>query len=238
MEKRAVSLVPVAHVAPMENPGGFPGDALENPLSCPGRDPGGLEKGCVMDARDELLELWFGRADEPGYGALREQWFKKDEAFDAMLRERFEALHRRAAAGELDDWMSSPEGCLALCLLLDQVPRNIYRGRPEAFATDPKARAVAHHAVERGFDQRVLPVQRWFLYLPLEHSERLEDQDLSVQRFEGLPESPGRAVGIDYARRHRDIIARFGRFPHRNAVLGRESSPEEERFLQEPGSSF
>ena len=163
------------------------------------------------------------------------RWFVKDPAFDAAVRARLASLHDAAVDGQFDDWRETPAGCVALCILLDQVPRNVFRGTAAAFASDPQARAVTRHALAQGFDRDLPQVQRLFLYLPLEHSEDLADQELSVQLIGALDEAP---EWLDYAIRHRDIIARFGRFPHRNAALGRASTPEEEAFLTQPGSSF
>lgn len=185
-----------------------------------------------------VLDFWFGPPDSPEFGQQRSQWFRKAPDFDREIRDRFEPLYRRGAAGELDDWQTAPESCLALLLLLDQFPRNLYRGRPQAFATDDRARAAADRALSAGFDRRLLPVQRWFVYLPFEHSENWADQARSLELFATLKDDPASASAIDYARRHAEVIARFGRFPHRNAILGRESTPEEREFLQQPGSSF
>jgi uncharacterized protein (DUF924 family) len=158
-------------------------------------------------------------------------WFRKSKAFDAQIRERFEALHHAAARGELDGWADTPEGALALLLLLDQFPRNMFRGSPHAFATDPLARKVARAAVDRGFDAEVEPALRQFFYLPFEHSEHLEDQDRGVD----LCAQSGDADLAKWARLHRDIIVRFGRFPHRNGSLGRTTSEAEQSFLDEGG---
>ncbi len=176
----------------------------------------------------EIIEFWFG----PG---MAEKWFVKDPALDREVAERLGVLHDKAAAGELDSWRDSAEGCLALIVLLDQVPRNLFRDRARAFATDAAARELTGHALARGFDAALTQDQRGFLYLPLEHSESLGDQETSVRLTAALDEDP---AWHDYAVRHRDIIARFGRFPHRNAALGRESTPEERAFLEQPNSSF
>lgn len=160
------------------------------------------------------------------------RWFKKDEAFDRAFRERFLPAHEAAARGELAGWTRNPEGALALCLLLDQFPRNAFRGTPRMFATDEKARDVAQAAVEAGFDAQVNEPLRPFFYLPFMHSERLEDQDLCVELSGRTGEDTQR-----FARLHRDIIARFGRFPHRNSVLGRPTTPEEQQFLDAGGFS-
>ena len=160
-------------------------------------------------------------------------WFSKSAAFDAEIRERFEALHHAAARGELDGWAETAEGALALLLLLDQFPRNMFRGSPHAFATDPLARKVARLAVDRGFDRQAAPELRQFFYLPFEHSEHPEDQDQGV----ALCAESGDADLVKWAGIHRDIITRFGRFPHRNASLGRTSSEEEQAFLKGGGFS-
>jgi uncharacterized protein (DUF924 family) len=181
----------------------------------------------------DLLEFWFGDTDD-----ARDVWFRSDPAFDAVLAERFGALQARAARGALDHWAESAAGALALVLLLDQLPRNLNRGTAAAFACDEHARRVARHAIARGLDQELRPVRRQFLYLPFEHSEGLADQEDSVRLFASLPEGALRDGCVDYARRHHVIIARFGRFPHRNRALARPSTAAEEDFLKEPGSSF
>jgi uncharacterized protein (DUF924 family) len=179
------------------------------------------------DAIHDILEFWFGVAD-------RKAWFEVDPAFDAAISERFRELVLPATAGAHDAWARTPEGALALILLLDQFPRNIHRGTPMAFASDAKAREIARDALQAGTDRKLPLDRRPFLYLPFEHSERLDDQELCCRLMATL-ENPEM---LDYAERHRRIIARFGRFPHRNRILGRVSSPEEEAFLLEPGSSF
>ncbi|NMG06877.1 DUF924 family protein [Brasilonema sp. UFV-L1] len=186
----------------------------------------------------EILDFWFGSPNEPDYGKPKSFWFIKKPEFDEELRIRFLTDYQKAAAGYLDDWMDSPESCLALILLLDQFPRNMFRDTPEAFATDWEALSAAQHAVARGYDQKLLPVQRWFVYLPFEHSENLEHQHQAVQLFEQLNNDPDSASSIDYAMRHMQVIQHFGRFPHRNEILGRVSTPEETEFLKNKGSSF
>ena len=181
-----------------------------------------------------VLSFWFGEPDADGSFSKRQEWFRKDPTFDAEITERFGGDYEKAARGDLDALMATAEGCLALLVLLDQFPRNMFRASPRAFATDAKAREVTRHALEQGFDAALAPVQRVFVYLPLEHSEDLADQE----RMVALAEALGDADLVDYAVRHRDIIARFGRFPHRNAALGRASTEEEAAFLQEPNSSF
>jgi len=192
-----------------------------------------------MDARvDEILDFWFGSPQSADYGKERSFWFTKKLEFDQQLRDRFLSTYEQAATGELDSWENSPRSCLALLLLLDQFPRNMFRGTPKSFATDAKARAIANNAVSKGFDQDLLPVQRWFIYLPFEHSENLADGQRCVDLFSTLTGDPDSAATIDYALRHKSVIERFGRFPHRNKILGRESTPAEAEFLKQPGSSF
>jgi uncharacterized protein (DUF924 family) len=191
-----------------------------------------------MSQVQEILEFWFGKPDEPEYGKNRKVWFTKNPKFDQEVRSRFLSVYQQAAAGQLDDWKTSPLGCLALIILLDQFPRNMFRGQPQAFATDSQALAYAQHAVAQGFDKLLLPIQRLFVYMPFEHSENLEHQRQCVELFSALKDNPECASGVDYAHRHLKVIARFGRFPHRNEILGRETTAEEAEFLQQPGSSF
>ena len=186
----------------------------------------------------EVLLFWFGREGEPGYGEFREEWFRKDEAFDREVADRFGDLYERAAAGELDNWREEAESCLALVIVLDQFPRNMVRGDARTHATDDKAPATAKHAVERALDRELPGFQKIFLYMPFMHAERVEDQRRSVELFEGLAAEPGGPDVREYAVGHRDIVERFGRFPHRNATLGRETTPEEAEFLTQPGSSY
>jgi uncharacterized protein (DUF924 family) len=185
-----------------------------------------------------VLAFWF----EGDRETLRERWFTPDAAFDAAIRARFGALVAPAAAGAFDPWAATPEGALALCLLLDQFPRNLHRGTARAYACDPKAREIARAAVLRDrHDLRLTATERVFLYLPFEHSEDMADQDLSVALFEGLRDHPAhRAPGgtIDYAWRHWLVIREFGRFPHRNAALGRASTAAERAYLARPGAGF
>ncbi|HEX6980895.1 MAG TPA: DUF924 family protein [Alphaproteobacteria bacterium] len=190
-----------------------------------------------------VLDFWFLSPGDPEYGRMRKIWFAKDAAFDAEIRARFLADHEAAARGAYDAHAGTADGALALVILLDQFPRNLFRDDRRAFATDAKAREIANMALARAFDRQLRPVERMFLYLPFEHSEDLADQERAVALMESLPATPEfseavRAEVIDYARRHRDIVARFGRFPHRNAALGRTSTPEETAFLAQPGSRF
>lgn len=187
---------------------------------------------------DRVLDFWFGPEDEPGYGEWREAWFRKDEAFDDEVRERFGDLYEEAASGALDGWRDDARSCLALVILLDQFPRNMFRGDPRTHATDDKALEASKYAVDRALDRELPGFQRHFLYMPFMHSEDLEDQRRSVELFEILAGVPDSTDASSYAVQHMEIVERFGRFPHRNEVLGRTSTPEEAEFLGQPGSSF
>ncbi|MDO8901353.1 MAG: DUF924 family protein [Phenylobacterium sp.] len=165
------------------------------------------------------------------------KWFAKDEAFDRRLARDFEAAHHAAARGELDAWAETAEGALALLILLDQIPRNIFRGSGHAFATDGKARAIAKAAITAGHDKATAANLRPFFYLPYEHSEEMGDQDEAVRLCATLRAEEGDEDTLKWAEIHRDIIVRFGRFPHRNAALGRRTSPSEQAFLDEGGFS-
>jgi len=166
-------------------------------------------------------------------------WFTKDAGFDTKFRNEFLDLHFVAARRELDGWVDTVEGALALMILLDQFPRNLFRGEAKAFAGDPQARQLAETALDQGWDKGLSAVEKLFIYLPLEHSEVLADQERSVALFSALAaENRGCEGFLDYARRHHEVIARFGRFPHRNAALGRPSTPEETSYLAQPGSGF
>jgi len=191
----------------------------------------------TMDARAaEVLEFWFG--PEAERGKSRAEWFRKDETFDANIRTRFMSLFEAAEAGQIDRWRDDPQACLALLILLDQFPRNLFRGQARAFGCDTRARIIARHALALKFDQGYLPTQRMFVYLPLEHSESLADQEDCLALMKTLSVYPETKDMHIWAEKHRVIIERFGRFPHRNAALGRESTPEEIEFLKQPGSGF
>jgi uncharacterized protein (DUF924 family) len=192
----------------------------------------------VIVTWSEVLEFWFGAPGSPGYGEPRAQWFEKSAELDAQMRDRFVGTWVAAAQHQLDDWMNEPDPALALIVVLDQFPRNMFRASAKAFVADRQAQAVADHFVAKGWDRALTPAQRWFVYLPFEHAESLPLQERSMALFGALAHDPGSASAIDYARRHHEIIARFGRFPHRNAILGRDSTPEELEFLKQPGSSF
>jgi uncharacterized protein (DUF924 family) len=181
-----------------------------------------------------VLDFWFG----PDPDTWRMAWFKPDPEFDAAIARQFGATLAEAATGAHDAWAATAEGALALAIVLDQFPRNMFRGSARAFATDAQALALARAAVARRQDQALTANQRVFLYLPFEHSEAMADQDTAVALFEGLRDVPAMARpdgAIDYAWRHRVVIARFGRFPHRNAALGRASTPEEQAWLAAGG---
>jgi uncharacterized protein (DUF924 family) len=183
---------------------------------------------------EEVLDFWFG----PERGKARVQWFRKDAAFDASIRERFAALHAAAARREREAWRASADPMLALVIVLDQFSRNLFRGDARAFAQDAHARECASEALMRGDDLGLLPVERQFLYLPFEHSEDLADQRVAVERMRSLEAFEETRGLTEWAVRHCEIVERFGRFPHRNAVLGRETTPEETEFLRTPGSGF
>ena len=182
----------------------------------------------------QVNAFWFG--DPPG--PSRVEWFRKDPAFDQRIRTRFGELHARAARGELDGWRSQPQSMLALVVVLDQFSRNLFRGDARAFAQDAHALECARQAIARGDDRMLLPVQRQFLYLPFEHSESLEDQERGLALMQELEAFEATRGCSEWALRHRDIVKRFGRFPHRNAALARESTAEEVEFLEQPGSGF
>lgn len=196
-------------------------------------------------APGDVLDYWFGALESPDAApSTVSRWFQGGAQVDDEIRQRFGDALEPARRGELDGWTATPAGTLALLILLDQFPRNAYRGKPEAFASDPHGLEIAGAAIDRGDDLAVLPVQSTFFYLPYEHSESLEDQRIAVAKIRANHE---RAQGearqlleqtVDYAVRHHSVIVRFGRFPHRNAILGRPSTPAELEFLQEPGSSF
>ena len=176
---------------------------------------------------DNILSFWFEEI-EP------KQWFVKDLSFDQLLIERFSDIHHQASQCELYDWRKTAEGCLAEVIILDQFSRNMFRDTANAFASDPLALALAQSAIAAGKDQDLTPAQRTFLYMPFMHSESLKVHDVAVKLFT----DNGIQANLDFEIKHRDIIEKYGRYPHRNAILGRESSPEEIAFLEQPGSSF
>ena len=186
----------------------------------------------------EVLDFWFGREGDPEYGQFREEWFRKDPSFDARVTEQFADLYEEAAGGNLDGWRDDAESCLALVILLDQFPRNMFRGDGRTHAEDSRALGASEYAVEHALDRELPAFQRMFLYMPFMHSESVEDQRRSVEMFERLAGEEGAPDVVSYAVAHRDIVERFGRFPHRNEILGRETTPEEAVFLTKEGSSF
>jgi uncharacterized protein (DUF924 family) len=186
----------------------------------------------VTVTQSEILDFWFGGAPSEH----RKQWFEKDVEFDTRCA-RFKAAIRHARSGHYDHWACTPKGALALIVLLDQLSRNVFRGSAEAFAADPHALELARRAIANGLDRTLTPLERMFVYLPFEHAETMEDQIESVRLFETIREALG-AKSMDYAHRHLDVIRQFGRFPHRNAVLGRTSTTEEEAYLARHGSGF
>jgi len=182
----------------------------------------------AQDIVSPILNFWFGEPSSSSYGNYKDFWFKSTDELDQQIRKQFESVYQKVVQGELDTLSQTPEGSLTLAIILDQFPRNMYRGTPQSFASDAKALKTAKEAVKKKFDLELLPVQRMFLYLPYEHSENIEDQDQSVKLCENL----GDEIALKYAIEHRDVIAKFGRFPHRNAILSRKSTPEETRFLE------
>ncbi|MDJ0747795.1 MAG: DUF924 family protein [Xenococcaceae cyanobacterium MO_167.B27] len=191
-----------------------------------------------MMQHKEILDFWFGKPEDSNYGKPRKFWFIKDEELDQIIKSRFREIHQQAAMGNLDHWREKPLSCLALIIVLDQFSRNMFRGLPQAFATDAQALNYAQYAIAKSFNSQLLPVQRWFIYLPFEHSEDLAYQEKSVQLFRTLTEDSESQSAINYAYKHFEVIKKFGRFPHRNKILGRENTPEEIEFLKQPGSSF
>lgn len=187
----------------------------------------------------EVLDCWFGSPDAADFGRARKLWFSADEALDAMLRGRFGNLIDAALDSHLDSWAATPLGALALVIVLDQFSRNCHRDTARAFAGDRKALQTAQQMVASGADRRLPGVHhRAFAYLPFEHDEAPASQQESLRLFKALADEPGGESYYPFAVRHAEIVARFGRFPHRNALLGRQSTAEETAFLREPGSSF
>ncbi len=195
---------------------------------------------------ESVLDFWFGAPGSAAEIAGRQSklWFGKSLANDQAIIDRFAATLTAATAGQLDAWANTPRGRLALVIVLDQFPHHIHRDQPQAFATDPQSLALSLAALESGEDRKLAPIERVFLYLPLEHAESIEMQERSVSLYEQLANEAAadeRALFdnfLDYARKHLDVVARFGRFPHRNEILGRPSTPEELEFLKQPGSRF
>ena len=185
---------------------------------------------------ERVLEFWFGVPGSPEYGKRRPLWFTKSEATDQLVRQHFADTVEEALSGKIDDWAATPRDALASILVLDQFTRNIFRDSPRAFAGDGQALRLASNLVDRNDDRLLSPIERWFAYMPFEHSEFLNDQ-ISVRLFSQLAKE-GLDEPLAWAVKHHDVIKRFARFPHRNAIVGRESTPEEIEFLKEPGSRF
>ena len=181
-----------------------------------------------LDDEQTLLTFWF--SDE-----AKKHWFFQSDAFDQKLKDQFMDLYKQAAAGVLDHWKSNPKSCLALIILLDQMPRNFFRGDGKSHATDAHAVKIAKYAIEQGYDLNMLDTEKMFIYLPFQHSENLTDQELSVKLTR---DRIGEGMTLDYAIRHYDVIKKFGRFPHRNSILGRPSTEEEKAFLAETPAGF
>lgn len=182
------------------------------------------------DAR-EVLEFWFGARGSPEHGTRREVWFKEGRSIDDEVRRRFLNLHEAAAAGVLDAWRDDPRACLALVIALDQFPRHMFRDTPRAYATDPEALATATDALDRGYDLGLSIIERNFVYLPFSHAEDLAAQRRSVELRRALPEHGEKERSVTRAVEHMEVVERFGRFPHRNDIIGRASTPEEVAFL-------
>ncbi|MFN9211432.1 MAG: DUF924 family protein [Betaproteobacteria bacterium] len=190
-----------------------------------------------MSTPAEVLDYWFGAPGAPEHGSTRALWFTKSAQTDAEIRMRFGTAVEAALAGGLREWAATPRGALALIVLLDQFTRNIHRDTPRAFAGDAQALALARQLVANGADRILTPHERGYLYQPVEHSESLADQHDALPLFAAL-EAEAPLGALEWARKHYEVIERFGRYPHRNATLGRESTPEEIEFLKQPGSSF
>jgi len=198
-----------------------------------------MNGGTSAIAPGDVLDFWFGAPGSAERGTQRKSWFVKDAAFDREISERFGATIEQALRGELDAWAATPEGALARIVVLDQFTRNAFRGEPRAFAGDAQALAAASAVVGARQDERLLPVMRAFAYLPFEHAEGLAMQDEAVRLFTRLvAAAPELQSMLDYAHKHRAVIERFGRFPHRNEILGRRSTAEELDFIRTPGTAF
>jgi uncharacterized protein (DUF924 family) len=195
-------------------------------------------KGDMDDtsSQDSILDFWFGRPGSAEYGTERDFWFRKNPALDKELRTRFGSAVENALGGGFSGW-SSPRGTLARILLLDQFTRNCFRDTPRAFAGDQLALSLAEQAIAHGDDRKLANVERWFMYMPFVHAESLAAQERSLDLFRALSDD-GLGSPLSWAERHADVIRRFARFPHRNAILARASTPEEIAFLGTPGSRF
>lgn len=183
----------------------------------------------MKNGQQEILDFWF-KETQP------QQWFQKNEDFDLKIKENFLETYEMARKGYLDEWKKDVDGCLALIILLDQFPRNMFRGSAQSYNTDGQALLVAKYAVSKGFDQILEPVKRGFLYLPFQHSESLADQKRSIELFGKMKDD--NPTGYEYAKRHYVVIEEYGRFPHRNKALDRNNTPAEEEHIAQPNSGF
>jgi uncharacterized protein (DUF924 family) len=195
---------------------------------------------------ERILSFWFGELDADGLAlpARSKQWWTKDEAFDGRIRDEFSEDHREIVGEQREHWLVDPRGRLAYIIVLDQFSRNMFRNQPQSFASDPQALRAARGGIEKGADRALAVAERTFMYMPFMHSESLDDQNRCIELFTALrDEQNGRArdnaeYSLKFAGMHRDIIVKFGRFPHRNAILGRATTPEEAEFLEGPNSGF
>ncbi|NKB44265.1 MAG: DUF924 family protein [Alphaproteobacteria bacterium] len=185
-----------------------------------------------------VLNFWFGAPGSPEHGTNRAEWFKKDDAFDQMIIERHMSDYEKAAAGGHDDWAQTARGSLALLVLLDQFPRNMFRNDAKSFATDDKALQIACAMVDRGDDKGFSKDEQFFVYLPFEHAEDIAMQERCLKLTAAMPQGKAENSPYHWAKQHHDVIAQFGRFPHRNSVLGRINTPEEDAYLNKPGAGF
>lgn len=185
-----------------------------------------------------VLDFWFGAPGTPEHGTNRIEWFKKDETFDRLIIDGFMEDYERAAAGDYDDWATHPHGALALLILLDQFPRNMFRNNAKSFATDNKALHIAVTMVDRGDDKGLSKDEQFFVYLPFEHAEDIAMQERCLELTAAMPQGKSENSPYHWAKQHYDIIAKFGRFPHRNEILGRTNTPDEEAYLAQPNSGF
>lgn len=185
-----------------------------------------------------VLDFWFATPADPAWGTMRSAWWEKDAAFDQSCRDAGLALHARALRGELDVWKEEPLGALAFVVLCDQLPRNMFRGTPQMYGSDPLALAGAKLIDARGWRSGYTAVQKLFSHMPYEHAENVPDQEQHVAFVRDEYHGPEKEDCLQSAERHLEIVARFGRFPHRNEILGRQTTPEEAAFLKEPNSSF
>lgn len=187
---------------------------------------------------DSVLSFWFGAPGTPEHGTNHSEWFKKDDAFDASIINNFMEDYENAAAGHYDDWALTSRGALALLILLDQFPRNMFRNDAKSFATDAKALEIATSMVSAGHDKAMTKEEQFFVYLPFEHTEDIAMQEKCLELTAAMPQGKAENSPYHWAKQHYDVIAKFGRFPHRNKILGRANTPEEDEYLSNPGAGF